>query len=932
MKRISTFLVVMLCAVATILAGDLYYFAANTKQSDGSYVDRYLYVNASGALATSAECVLGSSSYTWELVPNGTDAWYFKNGTGKYLSYGPRLTLSDTPYSFQFKEDAVHSGVGARSLYNPTSSGGKYMVVKADGTSFDQYGTPVNNGSWCSDYILTSVSDLKGYALNVVTNITAAGATFSWNGKEFSSSTMLAEGAAVTDATLSFVSGNTAYRFDGFYSDASFTQPLGTTCEIAQLAGDTTLYAHFSMLIFSSSLDAPVPVQIYNNRAPGYSIRLNAADDYKDHAVNSGVNAFGESDIWYLVGDATSFKMYSRVAGADLALKLASSSRDAAATMAPAAQATSLMLVEQSGSYAICPVGTSGQSLNMHGGNGHDIKLYNTSDGGSTWLFNLIGEHPVSITFDAQLDGGYALNTRIAEVTIDVNGTVGNARWTRDNLSSQHYYLPVGSTFSMSVGTVYRGWKVDFAGISQQTLPAEGLSATVGITVDEDNLYQYLAYSNDDLYNKPYRIPAIATARNGHVLAVYDYRPCANDVGAGEVDIMLRRSEDHGATWTDEVCIANGVGGSQNVFNAGFGDAAIVADRESDNVLVMHVGGKQFFPYATATSHNAVGRIRSTDNGKTWAAPEDISAQFMSIDASVSPILPGTYAMFFASGRILQSRVYKKDNYYRLYAALLVREQLEGATNVSHNNHVVYSDDFGDTWHTLGGVCVPGGDEAKVEELPDGTIVISSRKSYGRYFNLFTFTDIATAQGKWGSAVASHGQSGGIAFGANSCNGELMRLPVIRKSDGKACDLMLQSAPTGDSREKVTIYYKELDYSRAYTPSTFAQRWTRGLQVSERGSAYSTYTLQADHRIGFFYEEEPNGYCMVYVPLTIEEITGGAYTLDVDAVGIDNVQLKDENSGFSLQDSSLIYDLMGRRVVNPSRGIYIVDGQKRVVR
>ncbi|MBQ2435541.1 MAG: exo-alpha-sialidase [Bacteroidaceae bacterium] len=922
MKRISTFLVAMLCAVAAIFAGDLYYFAANTKQADGSYVDRYLYVNASGTLATTPECVVGDDHYQWQLVPNGTDAYYLKNAAGKYLSYGPRLTLSDSPYSFQLKDDAVHAASGAKSLYNPTSSGGKYMVLKADGTAFDQYSVPVNNGSWCSDYILTSVSDVVGYTLNVVSNIAAADARFSWNGQEFATSTMLRDGASVTSATLAFVSGNTAYRFDGFYADASFTQLLGATYEIASLTADLTVYAKFTMLIFSASLDELVPVQLYNYRAGNYTIRLNAADDYAGHAINSGVNSFSENDIWYLVGDATSFKMYSRMAGTDLALKLASIGRDAAATMAPAAEATALMLVEQAGCYAICPVGTPGQSLNMHGGNGHDIKLYNTSDGGSTWLFNLINAEPVSITFDAQLDGGYPLNTRIAEVSINVNGTIGNARWTRHNLASQHYYLPVGATFSMTIGTVYRGWKVHFSGIAEQPLPANGLSATVGITVDEDNQYQYLAYSNDDLYNKPYRIPAIATARNGHLLAVYDYRPCANDVGAGEVDIMLRRSEDNGATWTAEECIANGVGGNQNVFNAGFGDAAIVADRESDHVLVMHVGGKQFFPYATATSHNAVGRIRSADNGLTWAAPEDITAQFMSTDSQVTPILPGTYAMFFASGRIVQSRVYKKDRYYRLYAALLVREVLDGATNPSHNNHVVYSDDFGDTWHTLGGVAVPGGDEAKVEELPDGTIVISSRKSYGRYFNLFTFTDIATAQGKWGSVVASHSQTGGIAFGANSCNGELMRLPVIRTSDGQACDLMLQSVPTGDSRERVTIYYKEMDYSRTYTPTSIAQRWTRGLQVSERGSAYSTYTLQADGRIGFFYEEEPNGYCMVYVPLTIEAITGGAYRLDAAATGIAPLSTLDP------QPSTPVYDLMGRPVDKPSRGIYIVGGRK----
>ena len=34
---------------------------------------------------------------------------------------------------------------------------------------------------------------------------------------------------------------------------------------------------------------------------------------------------------------------------------------------------------------------------------------------------------------------------------------------------------------------------------------------------------------------------------------------------------------------------------------------------------------------------------------------------------------------------------------------------------------------------------------------------------------------------------------------------------------------------------------------------------------------------QADGRIAFFYEEEPNYYQMVYVPLSIETITSGNY-------------------------------------------------------
>ena len=35
--------------------------------------------------------------------------------------------------------------------------------------------------------------------------------------------------------------------------------------------------------------------------------------------------------------------------------------------------------------------------------------------------------------------------------------------------------------------------------------------------------------------------------------------------------------------------------------------------------------------------------------------------------------------------------------------------------------------------------------------------------------------------------------------------------------------------------------------------------------------------MQADGRIGFFFEEEPGGYCMVYIPYSIEDLTGGLY-------------------------------------------------------
>ena len=142
-----------------LFADMTYYMAANAKQSNGSYVPYYLYIDENGALKTSDTCVEDNVNYKWTLVANGTDAWYIKNGGGKYLSYtSGGIKAGDSQYSFELKNDAVMKDLGIYSLYNKNSSGGKYMVTKVDGTSFNQNGTARNDGQWCSDYLFTPIA------------------------------------------------------------------------------------------------------------------------------------------------------------------------------------------------------------------------------------------------------------------------------------------------------------------------------------------------------------------------------------------------------------------------------------------------------------------------------------------------------------------------------------------------------------------------------------------------------------------------------------------------------------------------------------------------------------------------------------------------------------------------------------------------------
>ncbi len=386
----------------------------------------------------------------------------------------------------------------------------------------------------------------------------------------------------------------------------------------------------------------------------------------------------------------------------------------------------------------------------------------------------------------------------------------------------------------------------------------------------------------------PYRIPAIAMAKNGDLIAVADYRHSRADIGMasyGRIDLHARISKDNGASWNTRFSIVDGQGSSSPDFmHVGFGDPCIVADRESNRVLVLSCAGNVSFPNGTRNNHQNIARFYSEDNGATWSQPVDIADAIYAMWDNSTTHGP-VRAMFIGSGKIHQSRYVKVNNYYRLYCAVL----LKNASSVN-TNFVLYSDDFGGSWNVLGGVenaPVPsGGDEPKVEELPNGNIVISSRISGGRYFNIYTFTDMKAATGSWGAMATSNSSNNGVVAQGNSCNGEIMIIPVIRNEDKTEMWLALQSLPFGNGRANVGIYYKELASGADYnTPANFAKDWDGRHQASFLASAYSTMCFQKDSTLAFLYEEDTyginahGGYNIMYKNYSLEQITNGKYSV-----------------------------------------------------
>ena len=94
---------------------------------------------------------------------------------------------------------------------------------------------------------------------------------------------------------------------------------------------------------------------------------------------------------------------------------------------------------------------------------------------------------------------------------------------------------------------------------------------------------------------------------------------------------------------------------------------------------------------------------------------------------------------------------------------------------------------------------------------------------------------------------------------------------------------------------------------------------------------YTTYVLTALEGQAGFYKKEAN--FNVYnnkAYLNVPKAGGSASALTIRFEGDGSTGI--EHSEFTIQNSEFIYDLQGRRVLNPTKGVYIVNGKKVVIK
>lgn len=404
---------------------------------------------------------------------------------------------------------------------------------------------------------------------------------------------------------------------------------------------------------------------------------------------------------------------------------------------------------------------------------------------------------------------------------------------TKGQLQSGVNYLWI--TYNIN-SAAKEGNKVDAALLSLKTAnETYNFSAGNPSGSREILLARTLVFGPGDFSSTNYRIPAIITADDGALVTLTDKRKFNSTDLPEDIDVLARRSTDGGLTWSDPVTVARGTGR-----NAGFGDAVLLKGK-SGKLIAVYVGGPGLWQ---STPSNPIRTYVSTssDHGKTWTTPRDITHQLFGADNS-DPVRSKWYASFCGAGHGLTMRS------GRLMVVGTVRE----TTSTSLNNYAYYSDNEGLTWN-VSSRAIQGGDEAKVVELNNGDILMSSRTS--------------------GNRLWAKSSDGGITWGSknswpdlwgNACNGDMIRFTSTK--DGFSKNRILHTLPNASDRSNLTVFM-------SYDEGT---SWPVKKTVCAGKSAYASLTILPDGTIGVYSEEDESvPYKMYFLNFSLEWLSNGA--------------------------------------------------------
>ena len=358
-----------------------------------------------------------------------------------------------------------------------------------------------------------------------------------------------------------------------------------------------------------------------------------------------------------------------------------------------------------------------------------------------------------------------------------------------------------------------------------------------------------------DQYHR-FRIPSLIVAPDGSVLAFAEGRRGHGDDPTCEanapMDIVIRRSTDHGQTWEPMVVLDSGFRPGGGLVD--YGDPTAVVDSITGAVFLFYGQWADIGPHRATHGQNpdpALGQQvvwirKSTDNGKTWSDRRQMIYPDEPHETSDK-----LYWDMIEPGPGIGIQLQWQDHNKSLNGRLVIPAKRSGSVTPEGESTgaplVFYSDDHGDTWQFGQATEGPPANEDEIVELTDGRLLLDARQASGLFRCRFLSSD------------------GGQTWGPNHpddlvitrVDTSMIRYSAVR--EGHDRDRILFSAPRGIGRILAREHDEgDLGMTRndltIWTSYDEGQSFIQPVRITREMAGYSAMHRLADGTIGLLVE------------------------------------------------------------------------------
>jgi len=311
-----------------------------------------------------------------------------------------------------------------------------------------------------------------------------------------------------------------------------------------------------------------------------------------------------------------------------------------------------------------------------------------------------------------------------------------------------------------------------------------------------------------------YRIPALIATKNGTLIAICEGRKTGRG-DHGDVDLVQKRSTDGGKTW-GPLELIHEEGGTAKVT---IGNPCPVVDQDTGTI---------WLPFNR--ENDLVFMLSSTDDGRTWSKPRDITTDTKKSDWNWYATGPGN-GIQLTRGKYKGRLVIPCDH------------RVNGDKNDKNNwdkagrSHVIFSDDHGQTWK-LGGSTDFGMNECAVVELVDGTLMLNSRSYRGK-----ACRGISLSKDGGETWEPTYDDP---ALIESICQASFIRYSWLTEKKNSNGILLFSNPAVPKGRNHVTVRASFDD----------GKTWPHARLICEGSSAYSSLAALPSGEIGLLYERD----------------------------------------------------------------------------